>query len=340
MSPRDRAMSNRGGQGATVIALAGTGGSGKSTLTNLLCGRYVLPMRVSDSTPVGFVINHDPSAHSATVRAGGEVFQGGDSEVRSHLEHLAEAPDAAEGPGGAGPRTVHLDLPMAVGPTQAFQAHWWRHWWLQAQGYRIDSLSLPPDGRLEIRDLPGYRYSGDKDHLQRILAGLDGAVVVAVFNAEEVDDRKEAEFACEVFRHCRDSRGGSPLVVLNRVDVFRRDRNPEREYQRRLDKLRGTLEAITRKARGASGLAPPIHTLSAPPGPGGGGPPLGRLRPLGARPDPPARAGVPVRPDPPAARGPRPTAAGLPGLVGTSPPGLPDLRLRAVVLHPLPSHPP
>lgn len=258
-------MSNRGGQGATVIALAGTGGSGKSTLTNLLCGRYVLPMRVSDSTPVGFVINHDPSAHSATVRAGGEVFQGGDSEVRSHLEHLAEAPDAAEGPGGAGPRTVHLDLPMAVGPTQAFQAHWWRHWWLQAQGYRIDSLSLPPDGRLEIRDLPGYRYSGDKDHLQRILAGLDGAVVVAVFNAEEVDDRKEAEFACEVFRHCRDSRGGSPLVVLNRVDVFRRDRNPEREYQRRLDKLRGTLEAITRKARGASGLAPPIHTLSALP---------------------------------------------------------------------------
>jgi hypothetical protein len=256
-------MNNGRGEGANIIAIVGTGGSGKSTLANLLCGRYVLPMRVRGSAQVGFVINHNPLACSVTVRAGGQVIQGGDSEVRSQLEHLIEA--AAGGPQAAGAGTVHLDLPMAVGPTQAFRAHWWRHQWLRARGYQIDTLGLPQENRLEIRDLPGYRYSGDRDRLRAILAGLDSAAVIAIFNAEEVDDRKEAEFASEIFRYCHDSRGGSPLVVLNRVDVFRRDHNPEREYQRRLDKLCGTLAASIHKIRSTLGPVPHIHTLSTLP---------------------------------------------------------------------------
>jgi hypothetical protein len=87
-------------------------------------------------------------------------------------------------------------------------------------------IQFPEKTRVRILDLPGLAYIGDRGNMDIIKQCRD-ALCLVTYNSAETDSYKVQSLLQEVVQQVKDL-GGSParmLFVLNRIDVFRADRN-------------------------------------------------------------------------------------------------------------------
>lgn len=210
------------------LSLVGTTSCGKSTIGNLLCGRFILPAGVQETTTHVVDIYHDIHAHTPrlwmvdaekNLQYETQVFVD-DAEIRSCIERLMSSVDTQiprislrlclilYDPGLLQQRNDLLLKVSVVGPPVL-------------QEMRVNHGFV-------IRDFPGFQQHQDGPLRVIDESFDDSGLIIYTFNAEETDHTKEDQLLSVLFTLLR-RRGHdwrSIIFVLNRKDAFYRDLDP------------------------------------------------------------------------------------------------------------------
>ena len=218
MQFNDKALS-----GGTTIALVGTTSSGKSTIGNLLCGHFILPVDAQETTTRAIKLRHSPHLTKAMMtQEKSNVIVHSDMGIRDCLAEKMAQPVNEQPP-------IRVDIPIGVGRPCLLSSLGIRSFISYCRGGAAPRLQYP-HGPLTIIDLPGYKYVNDNKTLDHILNGCSNAIPLLIFNAEETDTSKEDALVKALLSTCREGgkSSSSVLYVLNRVDCFHRDQNAEK----------------------------------------------------------------------------------------------------------------
>lgn len=201
-----------------TLATTGTTSSGKSTLVNLLCGAEIVPVAVSEMSAGAVTIKYSQEKSLIIHETPGALWECGEwkgiSEDRiyqrlyqvmiSYIENREKQPNLAC------PQST-ISYPFRL--------------------LQQSQLELPRGTKVRILDLPGLAYVGDEGNTS-VIKQCREALCIVTYNSAETDSQKVKSLLQEVVQQVKDL-GGSParmLFVLNRIDVFRADRNwPETE---------------------------------------------------------------------------------------------------------------
>ncbi|NEO57606.1 MAG: GTPase [Okeania sp. SIO3B5] len=220
-----------------TIATTGTTSSGKSTLVNFLCGAEIVPMAVSEmsagvvtieySDQISLVIHETPGATWECGEWQGiseeEIYQRLEEVMMSYIDRREENPN------------INLACPQsAVTISYPFKF------------LEESNLELPRGTKIRIMDLPGLAYVGDEGNAN-VIRQCREALCIVTYNSEETDKQKVRNLLQEVVEQVKDL-GGSParmLFVLNKIDVFRKDKNwpysEERFVKKTVDSIKSEL---------------------------------------------------------------------------------------------------
>ena len=201
-----------------TLATTGTTSSGKSTLVNLLCGAEIVPVAVSEMSAGAVTIEYSKEKSLIIHETPGALWECGEwrgiTEDRiyqrlyqvmiSYIENREKQPNLA-----CPQSTIFYPFRLV----------------------KESQLELPQGTRVKILDLPGLAYVGDRGNAE-IIKQCREALCIVTYNSAETDAQKVKSLLQEVVQQVKDL-GGSParmLFTLNRIDVFRADRNwPETE---------------------------------------------------------------------------------------------------------------
>lgn len=221
------------------IAVVGTTSAGKSTLTNALAGRWLLPAGVQEVSRVPVTIEH-VLADDRELRVGRAPasWARSDEEVRTTLAALMSR--------GTGESAV-IRTCTARGSVPG--SPW-------GDGAERGTLPSVRGVRLALVDYPGLRSAGDDSRLKEIRRGCRRAgVVVVTFNAEDTDpfkNRRLIEAALDAVARRVMSRA-RVVFVLSRFDAFHRDDAPMGARDA------AEMERVREIRAIAAGLRPPLH---------------------------------------------------------------------------------
>ncbi|BAY52303.1 hypothetical protein NIES2134_100920 [Thermostichus vulcanus NIES-2134] len=210
-----------------TLATTGTTSSGKSTLVNFLCGAELVPVAVSEMS-AGTVTLEDGDVPSLTIEATpGALWECGTWENISAATIYDKLEEAMVQYLDTKNRNPSLAPPKAniTYPIQFLRQH--RH-----------QLGLPFGTRVQLLDLPGFAYVGDERNAQIIREQCRQALCLVTYNSAETDPKKTEQLLEEVVIQVKNL-GGSParmLFVLNRIDVFQEDKDPQKSEQRFVSK--------------------------------------------------------------------------------------------------------
>ncbi|BAY52305.1 hypothetical protein NIES2134_100900 [Thermostichus vulcanus NIES-2134] len=216
-----------------TLATTGTTSSGKSTLVNFLCGAELVPVAVSEMS-AGTVTLEDGDVPSLTIEATpGALWECGTWENISAATIYDKLEEAMVQYLDTKNRNPSLAPPKAniTYPIQFLRQH--RH-----------QLGLPFGTRVQLLDLPGFAYVGDERNAQIIREQCRQALCLVTYNSAETDAKKTEHLLEEVVIQVKNL-GGSParmLFVLNRIDVFQEDRDPQKSEQRFVSKTVGQIK--------------------------------------------------------------------------------------------------
>jgi predicted GTPase len=206
------------GSPTLTLATTGTTSSGKSTLVNLLCGAEIVPVSVDEMSAGTVSIEYSEEKSLTIHETPGAVWECGewrgiiekDIYQRLHQVMISYIDNRKEQPGLACPQSV-ISYPFRF--------------------LKEEKLVLPEGTKVRIMDLPGLAYVGDEGNAS-VIRQCREALCIVTYNSAETDPLKVRSLLREVVEQVKDL-GGSParmLFVLNRIDVFRADRNwPEIE---------------------------------------------------------------------------------------------------------------
>jgi predicted GTPase len=201
-----------------TLATTGTTSSGKSTLVNLLCGAEIVPVAVSEMSAGAVTIEYSKEKSLIIHETPGALWECGEwrgiTEDRiyqrlyqvmiSYIENREKQPNLA-----CPQSTIFYPFRLV----------------------KESQLELPQGTRVKILDLPGLAYVGDRGNAD-VIKQCREALCIVTYNSAETDAHKVKSLLQEVVQQVKDL-GGSParmLFTLNRIDVFRADRNwPETE---------------------------------------------------------------------------------------------------------------
>jgi DNA-binding ferritin-like protein len=203
-----------------ILATTGTTSSGKSTLVNLLCGAEILPVAVQEMSAGVVTVEYSETPALAIHDTPGAMWECGkwenlsDADIYDRLDRLMKTylqSKEDEQTGVACPQsTIYYPFRLVK---------------------ESNLLDLPPGTTVKIMDLPGLAYVGDEGNAAVIRNSRD-ALCLVTYNSAETDRYKVAKLLDEVVEQVKEL-GGSParmLFVLNRIDVFRTDKDwPESE---------------------------------------------------------------------------------------------------------------
>ena len=201
-----------------TLATTGTTSSGKSTLVNLLCGAEIVPVAVSEMSAGAVTIEYSKEKSLIIHETPGALWECGEwrgireekiyqrlyEAMISYIENREKQPNLA-----CPQSTIFYPFRLV----------------------KESKLELPQGTRVKILDLPGLAYVGDQGNAN-VIQQCREALCIVTYNSTETDVQKVKSLLQEVVQQVKDL-GGSParmLFTLNRIDVFRTDRNwPETE---------------------------------------------------------------------------------------------------------------
>ncbi|MCC3410608.1 MULTISPECIES: dynamin family protein [unclassified Microcoleus] len=201
-----------------TLATTGTTSSGKSTLVNLLCGAEIVPVAVSEMSAGAVTIEYSKEKSLIIHETPGALWECGEwrgireekiyqrlyQVMISYIENREKQPNLA-----CPQSTIFYPFRLV----------------------KESKLELPQGTRVKILDLPGLAYVGDQGNAD-VIKQCREALCIVTYNSAETDAHKVKSLLQEVVQQVKDL-GGSParmLFTLNRIDVFRADKNwPETE---------------------------------------------------------------------------------------------------------------
>ncbi|HCQ22284.1 MAG: GTPase [Aphanizomenon flos-aquae LD13] len=201
-----------------TLATTGTTSSGKSTLVNLLCGAEIVPVAVSEMSAGAVTIEYSKEKSLIIKETPGALWECGewrgisDDKIYQRLYQamISYIENRETQPNLACPQSI-ITYPFRL--------------------LKESQLQLPKATRVRILDLPGLAYVGDQGNAN-VIKQCREALCIVTYNSAETDSQKVKSLLQEVVQQVKDL-GGSParmLFALNRIDVFRADRNwPETE---------------------------------------------------------------------------------------------------------------
>lgn len=210
-----------------VLATTGTTSSGKSTVANVLIGAELMPKAVQEMSAGVVVVEHHPDLRRLVVsETRGATWQTGDwdglsaDEIRGKLESIMKEY-----------RTL-LDGDAAAARDD-IEPPGFTIYWPTRMGARASEFGLPPHARLKIVDLPGLKYVNDDINGNVVRQMAKNALCLVTYNSFETDSLKQKQLLTDVVDQVKNL-GGTParmLFVINRIDAFLRDENPEKSVQ-------------------------------------------------------------------------------------------------------------
>lgn len=196
-----------------TLATTGTTSSGKSTLVNLLCGAEIVPVAVSEMSAGAVTIEYSEEKSLVIYETPGAVWECGEWRGISEEEIYQRLYQAMISYIDNREKILDLACPQSV-ITYPFRL------------LKDAKLDLPHGTKIRILDLPGLSYVGDEGNAT-IIRQCREALCIVTYNSAETDPKRVSNLLQEVVQQVKDL-GGSParmLFVLNRIDVFRADRN-------------------------------------------------------------------------------------------------------------------
>jgi hypothetical protein len=240
-----------------VLATTGTTSSGKSTLANFLIGEEILPSAVQEMSAGLVTISHHAQRHTLTIPSTrGATWETGAwddldaADVRKKLEETMRVyREATQVDSQIEPVRFEIDWPIRLARQTA-------------------RLMLPEGTRIKLIDLPGLKSIGDAYNGNVIRDNIREALCLVTYNSEETDTDKQRDLLSQVVEQVMALRNspqslGRMLFILNRVDVFKRNQDPEKslaEFKKSIthqlrDRLLQSLPEERRSSTGSS-LAP------------------------------------------------------------------------------------
>lgn len=203
-----------------ILATTGTTSSGKSTLVNLLCGAEIVPVAVSEMSAGAVTIKYSQEKSlkiDETAGAKGlwecrewkniseeEIYQRLYQTMTTYIDNREKLPSLA-----CPQSTIYYPFRLV----------------------KESQLPLPPGTTVRLLDLPGFAHVGDTGNAN-VIKQCREALCIVTYNSAETDSQKVKSLLLEVVQQVKEL-GGSParmLFVLNRIDIFRADKNwPETE---------------------------------------------------------------------------------------------------------------
>jgi len=221
-----------------TIAVVGTTSSGKSTLVNLLCGAEIMPIAVQVMTPGAVTIKYSDRKFLEIHETQNASWQCGewqnisDEEIYRHLYDMMLAyineHDNGFNSGIAPSVTVHYPFKL--------------------KSY-LEPIPFSSMTEVKIIDLPGLMYADDEDTLKVIRACRE-ALCLVTYNSAETDRRKVETLLLELALQVKKLEGSPErmLFILNRIDVFRDDRDWPKSEDRFLEGIRnGIRESLSKQ---------------------------------------------------------------------------------------------
>ena len=196
-----------------TLATTGTTSSGKSTLVNLLCGAEIVPVAVSEMSAGAVTIGYSEEKSLIIHETPGALWECGewsnitDEEIYQRLYQVMinYIDNRLKNPKLACPQST-IYYPFRL--------------------LKESKLELPRGTKVQILDLPGLAYVGDTGNAS-VIKRCREALCLVTYNSAETDPQKVRSLLSEVVEQVKEL-GGSParmLFILNRIDVFRADRN-------------------------------------------------------------------------------------------------------------------
>jgi hypothetical protein len=218
----------------TSLSLLGTTSGGKSTIGNLISGRFLLPAGVQETTSKVIEICHDLHARNPKLSftdAEGRTL--GETQIRTHDAEIRQLIANAMSPVDSPLAHIGLRLRLRTRGPGLYQ----RLVKTCCSAPTVLQGMCVRDG-FRIFDFPGFQHSRDERSMRILEEHFDDhGLVIYIFNAEETDNTKEDQLLTAILsllsRRSRDSR--SIIFVLNRVDAFFRDHDPARSLRLALD---------------------------------------------------------------------------------------------------------
>ncbi|MBO7072436.1 MAG: dynamin family protein, partial [Acetobacter sp.] len=218
-----------------VIATTGTTSSGKSTLANFLIGEAILPSAVQEMSAGLVRVKHGEKRSLTIPETKGATWETGswDGLTADEMSQLLEETMMAFRKEEESNKEIEPVL---------FEIEWPIRF-----AERKKEFNLPEGTQVTILDLPGLKAVNDKRNGPIIQANIDKAFCLVAYNAEETDKQKQETLLKEVVNqvlalsygkkdkednNTEDYAGSNVpslarmLFLLNRVDVFRRDKDP------------------------------------------------------------------------------------------------------------------
>ena len=159
----------------------------------------------------------------------GEWYDLSDEQIRSQLTSVMDSFNSSKGIDQPAAPIIDLTYPLACFNNPA-----------------LLSLScLPKTTQFRLMDLPGLRNAGDQTNKKEMRNCRDALCLVA-YNMEETDENRRSELVKEILAQIKHM-GGSParmLFVLNRIDVFLKDPEPERRRNEHISKVTAEITQI------------------------------------------------------------------------------------------------
>ncbi|WP_339390430.1 dynamin family protein [Crocosphaera watsonii] len=213
-----------------ILATTGTTSSGKSTLVNFLCGADIVPTAVSEMSAGAVTIEYSQEKTLIIEETPGALWECGkwpsipESEIYRLLEQvmLAYIDNKKDNPSLAYPKFL-IYYPFRL--------------------LKEYERNLPRGVRVKMLDLPGLSYVGDESNME-VIKQCREALCLVTYNSQETDPQKIKSLLLQVVEEVK-GLGGSPkrmLFILNKIDVFRNDRNWTESEKRFVEKTTNSIK--------------------------------------------------------------------------------------------------
>jgi hypothetical protein len=110
--------------------------------------------------------------------------------------------------------------------------------WPMRIGLQAADYGLPSRANITLVDLPGFKYVGD-DLNSKVIEKWSKGLCLVTYNSAEIDSKKQNILLRQIVDQVK-TLGGSParmLFILNRIDMFLQDDNPDVEERKFTQKV-------------------------------------------------------------------------------------------------------